>query len=169
MHHFQYRDGALFAEDVDVTALAGTVGTPFYVYSAATLRRHVRVMRDPLTGAALAGLERYCVAGERLAIVDGDLWVHFTGKASESKLLGARADEAAARPLLVVLPLARDLRLEPGDFRAAAENFGRARRELGLFLRPLRILGGRNRGFRLGRGGHELLGLALELLDALLR
>ena len=46
MHYFQYRDGALFAEDVDVTALAGTVGTPFYVYSAATLRRHVQVMRE---------------------------------------------------------------------------------------------------------------------------
>ena len=50
MHHFQYRDGALFAEDVDVTALAGTVGTPFYVYSAATLRRHVRVMREAFEG-----------------------------------------------------------------------------------------------------------------------
>ena len=50
MHHFEYRDGALFAEDVDVTALAGKVGTPFYVYSAATLRRHVRVMRDAFDG-----------------------------------------------------------------------------------------------------------------------
>ncbi|RYE06925.1 MAG: diaminopimelate decarboxylase [Hyphomicrobiales bacterium] len=50
MHHFQYRDGVLFAEDVDVTALAGTVGTPFYVYSAATLRRHVRVMREAFEG-----------------------------------------------------------------------------------------------------------------------
>ena len=50
MHHFQYRDGALFAEDVDVTALAGKVGTPFYVYSAATLRRHVNVMREAFDG-----------------------------------------------------------------------------------------------------------------------
>ena len=50
MHHFQYRDGALFAEDVDVTALAGRVGTPFYVYSAATLRRHVRVMQEAFEG-----------------------------------------------------------------------------------------------------------------------
>ncbi len=50
MHHFQYRDSALFVEDVDVTALAGTVGTPFYVYSAATLRRHVRVLREALDG-----------------------------------------------------------------------------------------------------------------------
>jgi diaminopimelate decarboxylase len=46
VHHFEYRDDVLFAEDVDVTALAAVVGTPFYVYSAATLRRHVRVMRE---------------------------------------------------------------------------------------------------------------------------
>jgi diaminopimelate decarboxylase len=50
VHHFQYRDGALFAEDVDLTALADKVGTPFYVYSAATLRRHVRVMREAFAG-----------------------------------------------------------------------------------------------------------------------
>ncbi len=50
MHHFQYRDDRLFAEEVDLTALAGKVGTPFYVYSAATLRRHVRVMRDAFKG-----------------------------------------------------------------------------------------------------------------------
>ncbi|HHY49597.1 MAG TPA: diaminopimelate decarboxylase [Alphaproteobacteria bacterium] len=46
MHHFTYRNGRMFAEEVDVTALAAAVGTPFYVYSAATLRRHVRVLRD---------------------------------------------------------------------------------------------------------------------------
>ena len=45
MHHFQYRDGALFAEDVNVTDLASKVGTPFYVYSAATLRRHTVSLR----------------------------------------------------------------------------------------------------------------------------
>ena len=50
MHYFDYRDGALFAEDVDLTALAETVGTPFYVYSAATLRRHVRVLREAFAG-----------------------------------------------------------------------------------------------------------------------
>jgi len=50
VHYFEYRDGALFAEDVDVTALADKVGTPFYVYSAATLRRHVRVLREALAG-----------------------------------------------------------------------------------------------------------------------
>ena len=50
MHHFQYRDDRLFAEEVDLTALAGTVGTPFYVYSAATLRRHIQVMREAFGG-----------------------------------------------------------------------------------------------------------------------
>jgi diaminopimelate decarboxylase len=50
VHHFEYRGDRLFAEEVDVTALAGKVGTPFYVYSAATLRRHVRVMRDAFSG-----------------------------------------------------------------------------------------------------------------------
>ena len=50
VHHFQYRDERLFAEDVDLTALAEKVGTPFYVYSAATLRRHVRVMQEAFAG-----------------------------------------------------------------------------------------------------------------------
>jgi len=50
VHHFQYRGDRLFAEEVDITALAGKVGTPFYVYSAATLRRHVRVMREAFAG-----------------------------------------------------------------------------------------------------------------------
>ncbi|OOG75752.1 hypothetical protein B0E45_02150 [Sinorhizobium sp. A49] len=52
-------------------------------------RVHVRVMRQPLSGTMPADFERYCTAGERLAVVDGDLWVHFTGQARESKLLGA--------------------------------------------------------------------------------
>lgn len=46
MHHFAYRNGRLFAEDVDLTALADEVGTPAYVYSEATLRRHFSVFRD---------------------------------------------------------------------------------------------------------------------------
>ena len=46
MHHFAYRDGRLCAEDVDLERLASAVGTPFYVYSTATLERHYRVFRD---------------------------------------------------------------------------------------------------------------------------
>ncbi|MHA6300269.1 diaminopimelate decarboxylase [Devosia sp. CAU 1758] len=50
MHHFQHRDGVLFAEDVNLNDLAREVGTPFYVYSSATLRRHVRVVRQAFDG-----------------------------------------------------------------------------------------------------------------------
>ncbi len=45
MHRFAYRDGRLFAEDVDLTALAGTVGTPAYVYSATALRTRLADLR----------------------------------------------------------------------------------------------------------------------------
>lgn len=40
MHHFDYRDGQLHAEDAPVTGLAERFGTPLYVYSTATLTRH---------------------------------------------------------------------------------------------------------------------------------
>ncbi len=46
MHHFTYRDGVMHAEDVDLTALAREVGTPFYCYSTATLDRHYRVFAE---------------------------------------------------------------------------------------------------------------------------
>jgi len=50
MHHFQYRDGRLRAEDVDLGALAAQVGTPFYCYSTATLDRHYRVFAQAFAG-----------------------------------------------------------------------------------------------------------------------
>ena len=43
MHHFEYRKGELFAEGVPVRRIAREVGTPAYVYSLATLKRHYRV------------------------------------------------------------------------------------------------------------------------------
>ncbi|QFR33634.1 diaminopimelate decarboxylase [Ancylobacter sp. TS-1] len=46
MHHFAYRDGILHAEDVSLPAIAAAVGTPFYVYSTATLERHFHVFTD---------------------------------------------------------------------------------------------------------------------------
>lgn len=48
MDHFLYRDGALFAEDVPVADIAASVGTPFYLYSAATLLRHFQLFDDAL-------------------------------------------------------------------------------------------------------------------------
>ncbi len=50
MDHFLYRDGALFAEDVAIAEIAAAVGTPFYVYSTATLLRHFKAFDDALDG-----------------------------------------------------------------------------------------------------------------------
>ncbi|MBW7850591.1 MAG: diaminopimelate decarboxylase [Rhodospirillales bacterium] len=50
MDHFTYRSGALHAEGVPLDAIAEAVGTPFYCYSTATLRRHFEVVRDAFAG-----------------------------------------------------------------------------------------------------------------------
>lgn len=47
-NHFEYRGGRLFAEDCDVAELAEQHGTPLYLYSAATLSRHLRAWQEPL-------------------------------------------------------------------------------------------------------------------------
>ena len=43
MDYFEYRNGELFAEGVPVRRIALEVGTPAYIYSLATLKRHYRV------------------------------------------------------------------------------------------------------------------------------
>ncbi|MBC7139639.1 MAG: diaminopimelate decarboxylase [Defluviimonas sp.] len=48
MDHFLYRSGILHAEDVPIPGIAAAVGTPFYVYSAATLERHYRLFTEAL-------------------------------------------------------------------------------------------------------------------------
>jgi diaminopimelate decarboxylase len=40
MHHFHYRQGKLYCEEVPIETIAQSTGTPFYCYSNATLRRH---------------------------------------------------------------------------------------------------------------------------------
>ncbi len=50
MDHFLYRDGVLHAEDVPLPEIAAEVGTPFYLYSTATLLRHFTVLDEALEG-----------------------------------------------------------------------------------------------------------------------
>ena len=47
MHHFQYVDDALCCEGVPVSRIARDVGTPFYLYSHATLCQHYRAFDEP--------------------------------------------------------------------------------------------------------------------------
>src|SRR5881227_3813129 len=50
MNHFDYRNGVLHAEAVNLSDLADKVGTPFYCYSTATLERHYRVFTEAFAG-----------------------------------------------------------------------------------------------------------------------
>ncbi len=49
MDHFLYKGGILHAEDVAIPEIAADVGTPFYVYSTATLTRHFRLFSEALS------------------------------------------------------------------------------------------------------------------------
>lgn len=46
MDNFAYRNGRLYCEDVAAAKIAASAGTPAYIYSAATLRRHYRAFAE---------------------------------------------------------------------------------------------------------------------------
>ncbi len=50
MHHFKYRENILYCEDVAVFDIAEKIGTPFYLYSYATLKRHFQAFRTAFDG-----------------------------------------------------------------------------------------------------------------------
>ena len=52
MDHFNLVEGRLHCEGVPLDDIAAEVGTPVYVYSTATLVRHVRVLREALSDLA---------------------------------------------------------------------------------------------------------------------
>src|SRR6185437_11727330 len=67
MHHFDYKDGVLCAEEVRLDRLAEEIGTPFYCYSTATLERHYKVFAAALpTGSLVAYAAK---ANDNLAVL----------------------------------------------------------------------------------------------------
>jgi diaminopimelate decarboxylase len=83
MHHFNYRDNELYCEDVAIQKIAEKIGTPFYLYSHATLKRHYTAFDDAFKGvdrlvcysakanASLAILKLMKHLGSGLDIVSG--------------------------------------------------------------------------------------------------
>lgn len=68
MHHFVYKSDSLHAENVDIAVIADAVGSPFYLYCEATLRRHYRVFADAFAGTDM--LVAYSVkANSNLAVL----------------------------------------------------------------------------------------------------
>lgn len=50
MHHFQYKNNVLHCEEVPVKDIAEAVGTPFYLYSHATLNQHFQAFDGAFEG-----------------------------------------------------------------------------------------------------------------------
>lgn len=69
MDHFHHRDGVLHCEDVPLHRIAAEVGTPVYIYSAATFRRHARVFRDAFAGLPDVHLAYAIKANPNLAVL----------------------------------------------------------------------------------------------------
>ena len=83
MHHFTYRENELYCENVPVQKIAAKIGTPFYLYSHATLTRHFNAFSEAFAGMKklicfsakantnLAVLKLFAAAGCGLDIVSG--------------------------------------------------------------------------------------------------
>jgi diaminopimelate decarboxylase len=110
MHHFAFRDNELYCEDVPVRNIAESVGTPFYLYSHATLKRHFLIFNDAFEGldrlvcysakanTNLAILKLFQSLGSGLDIVSGgELYRGLKAGFSPDKIVysgvGKRVDE----------------------------------------------------------------------------
>lgn len=83
MNYFEYRNGEMFAEGVALRRIAQEVGTPAYVYSLATLKRHYQVFDQAFANVPhivcfsvkansnLALLRAFAKAGSGFDIVSG--------------------------------------------------------------------------------------------------
>ncbi|PLX87529.1 MAG: diaminopimelate decarboxylase, partial [Desulfuromonas sp.] len=68
MNHFQYQGNDLYCEDVAVKDIAAQVGTPFYLYSHATLSRHMQAFTSAF--ASVPHLVCYSIkANSNLAVL----------------------------------------------------------------------------------------------------
>lgn len=69
MHHFQYKGNELYCEGVSVERIAKEVGTPFYLYSNATLEHHFKVFDEVFSD--VPHITCYAVkANSNIAILD---------------------------------------------------------------------------------------------------
>ncbi len=113
MNHFHARRGALWAEGVPLSRIAAEVGTPTYVYSSATLRRHLGVVQDAFASvpsvicysvkanSTLAVLKLFAQGGAGFDIVSGGELARVLKAGGDAKKVvfsgvGKRDDEMVA-------------------------------------------------------------------------
>ena len=95
VNRLEHAFAGLHGKHVDIIVKTATdwrrlvAANPFLSESEAEPDRvGIRVMRDPADEKLLDFFRPYQSAGERVAIIDGHVWVHYTGQASLSRLAG---------------------------------------------------------------------------------
>jgi len=141
MNYFTYKNSELFAEDVSIASLAQELGTPLYVYSARTLRRHYRVLSDAFKGSdvlicfamkALSNLSVLKLFGDMGAGFDivsvGELMRCMRAGADPSKIVfsgvGKTDEEIEAALAAKILMINVESRPELGRVSAVASRMG---------------------------------------------
>jgi len=115
LHHFHYKSGRLHCEDVDLETVADVVGTPLYVYSTATLRRHAQVI-----GAAFA---------------DIDCLIAYSVKANGNlAVLATLADEGCGADVVSGGEMLRALKAGIAPEKIVFSGVGKTREEMALGL-----------------------------------
>ncbi len=111
MDHFQYQNGELHAENVSLAHIAQEVGTPFYVYSQATLERHFKVFAE--------------------AVKDIDATICFAVKANSNiSVIKILADLGAGADVVSVGELKRALKAGVPAERIVFSGVGKSRSDL---------------------------------------
>ena len=108
MDHFELKHGSIHCEGVPLELIADEIGTPVYVYSAATLRRHARVLK-----AALAELDDPLIA---YAVKEVPRWNPISISGYHIREAGATAVQEVAFTLangITYVEAARQRGLEP--------------------------------------------------------
>ena len=59
MHYFSYKNGELFCEQIPVNQIVEEFGTPLFVYSSGTLKRHYRIFEETFFKRASCNLFFY--------------------------------------------------------------------------------------------------------------
>lgn len=114
-HHFEYRRGELYAEEVPIRDIAARVGTPFYCYSTATLARHYHVIGDALAGV--------------------DARIYYSLKANSNlAVVRTLAEMGAGADIVSGGELERALRAGIAPRRVVFSGVGKTDRELGAAL-----------------------------------
>ncbi|RJR42688.1 MAG: diaminopimelate decarboxylase [Deltaproteobacteria bacterium] len=152
MHHFHYQNNELYCEGVPVKKIAAKVGTPFYLYSSATLNHHYRVFDGAFEGfphivcfavkanANLAILRLLANQGAGADIVSGgELHRALAAGVDPGKIVysgvGKRPDEIRTALKAGILLFNVESSMELGEINRIAGRMGRKAR-VGLRINP---------------------------------